>query len=214
MQTYFKKISQLIDYKGYKNLNDFALNGLGYESSSKLNRLKDIGTKPSIDIIIDISNKFEDLRLEWLLKGEGDMIKNESTDKKGIPLVRIKAAAGLFNSNFFIHKSDIIDNYVIPKFKNKKVDFMLEIEGDSMSTTYNGGDIVACTVINHAKFIQYNKPHIVATAEQGIMLKRIRKGSNDNSLMMISDNKDYEPFEVAKEDITGIALVVGGVWGE
>ena len=72
----FSRISQLVHYKGYNSLRDLAVNGLGYTGSEKLNRLKKDGASPSIDIILDISNKFSDISLDWLLIGEGNMLKN------------------------------------------------------------------------------------------------------------------------------------------
>ncbi|MDY3351897.1 S24 family peptidase [Riemerella anatipestifer] len=66
----FERIMQISDKEGYNSLNDFAKNGLGYKSSEKLNRLKDPKNKPSIDIITDISNKFEDVDLNWLIRGK------------------------------------------------------------------------------------------------------------------------------------------------
>ncbi len=73
MQTFYKRLIQLIEDKGFKNLNDFALNGLKYDSSSKLSRLKDENKKPSFEILEDIANKFEDLDLRWFLLGNGNM---------------------------------------------------------------------------------------------------------------------------------------------
>src|SRR5690606_20647003 len=119
------------------------------------------------------------------------------------------AIGGSGSNTFSIEKRDVKDYYVIPKFKHKKVDFMIEVEGSSMYPKYNSGDVVACTVINENSFIQWNKTHVIATREQGIIIKRIKKGSDDGKLCMISDNKDYDPFEVPKDEINGIALVVG-----
>ena len=58
MQTFFKRLLQIVEFQGFKNINDFALNGLKYESSSKLNRLKDEKNKPSVEILLDIANYF------------------------------------------------------------------------------------------------------------------------------------------------------------
>lgn len=77
MQTFFKRLQQIIENQGFKNLNDFALNGLNYDSSSKLNRLKDEKNKPSVEILTDIANKFKIINLHWLITGEGSMLLNE-----------------------------------------------------------------------------------------------------------------------------------------
>jgi hypothetical protein len=69
---FFERILQIAEYHGYKNGNDFARNGLGYASSEKINRLRDKNNKPSVDILLDIANKFDDINLHWLITGIGD----------------------------------------------------------------------------------------------------------------------------------------------
>ncbi|HEX8269799.1 MAG TPA: hypothetical protein VF581_07895 [Flavobacterium sp.] len=69
MDNFYGRLLQLAKNKGFKNINDFALNGLKYDSSSKLSRLKDPNKKPSVEILEDISNKFEDVDLHALITG-------------------------------------------------------------------------------------------------------------------------------------------------
>ena len=132
-----------------------------------------------------------------------------ASDLKRLPLVTQKAVAGFGNADFAIREEDVKDYYVVPKFRYHQVDFMIEISGSSMYPKYNSGDVVACTILHDGSFIQWNKCHIVATREQGILCKRLMPGSSDDCLKMVSDNENYPPFEVPKEEITGIALVVG-----
>lgn len=128
-----------------------------------------------------------------------------------IPLVDTTAVAGFGNENFSLDVKDVKDYYVIPKFANEKVDFMIEIKGSSMYPKYNSGDIVACTIIKDSAYIQWNKTHVIATKYQGIMVKRIKEGKTEEFLKMISDNSSYDPFEIPVSEITGIAIVVGVV---
>jgi phage repressor protein C with HTH and peptisase S24 domain len=132
-----------------------------------------------------------------------------NAESKGIPLVELTAAAGFGNGNFAIEKHDVKDYYIIPKFKHIKVDFMIETHGSSMIPKYNSGDVIACSIIKDSKFIQWNKCHVIATIEQGILVKRIRQADDDGCILAISDNPDYPPFLIPKDEITGIALVVG-----
>ncbi|MFE3847169.1 hypothetical protein ACFX5D_04200 [Flavobacterium sp. LB3P45] len=73
MNDFFKRILQLSENKGFKNISDFAKSGLLYASSEKINRLKKENNKPSFEILLDISNKFEDVNLNWLITGRGKM---------------------------------------------------------------------------------------------------------------------------------------------
>ncbi|HEY3389431.1 MAG TPA: S24 family peptidase [Prolixibacteraceae bacterium] len=183
---------------------------------------------PSFEVIQKVASANANIDTEWLLTGTGSMIKEEKASKGNvkventkevalkskadevkIPLVTIAAVAGFGNPNFAIQKSDVKDYYVVPKFKDRRVDFMIEIAGSSMYPKYSPGDVVACTILRESKFIQWNKVHVIGTAEQGILIKRVKKGQDDNHLMLISDNKDYDPFTINTEEITGMAIVIG-----
>lgn len=226
--NFFERILQIIEYYGIKNVNNFALNWLNYSSSEKINRLKKENTNPSYEIIIDITNKFDKINPEWLLTGNGPMLKkdihNNVSDEQNtkmlacqpnnnkyrqIPFVEQSAVAGFGSSDFSLSSQDVKSSYVIPKFKDCKIDFMIEIRGTSMYPKYNSGDVIACTIIRESNFIQWNKVHLIATREQGLLVKRIKKSSTSDKITAVSDNPDYDPFEIPKEEITGIALVVG-----
>ena len=60
-------------------------------------------------------------------------------------------------------------------------------------------------------YLQWNRPHVIATREQGLLIKRLMPGTTANSLSAVSENTQYPPFDIPKEEITGIALVIGHV---
>lgn len=72
---FFERILQIIEYYGIKSVNSFACDFLKYESSEKINRLKKENANPSYEILLDISNKFEDIDMNWLITGRGSMLK-------------------------------------------------------------------------------------------------------------------------------------------
>lgn len=177
---------------------------------------------------------------EWLLTGHGPMLKATTQESQVtmqlstptakdrlpeafrcldplhsthelIPLVSQKVAAGFGNADFAITESDVKEYYVIPKWRRQHVDFMIEVTGDSMQPKYNAGDIVGCTIIHNSGFIQWNRPHVIATREQGLLIKRLMPGTTTNSLSAVSENTQYPPFDIPKEEIAGIALVIGHV---
>ena len=186
-----------------------------------------------------IYTQCSDISADWLLTGKGEMLKNndntplssptsskiEATNdheaipfaeaaRNGlspIPLVTQTAAAGFGNANFSIEERDVKEYYVIPKFKYCKVDFMIEVSGLSMYPHFNSGDVIACSILRNTQFIQWNKCHVIATREQGILVKRLMPGDDMQHLRAVSDNKEYPPFDIPVDEITGIALVVGSV---
>ena len=176
----------------------------------------------------------KDVNHTWLLTGEGEMLRQElptapilvKSDQKrhtsdhiprvldkytpgAIPLVSAQAVGGFSGSDFSINDNDVLAYYVIPSFQNKGIDFMIRITGDSMAPRLWGGDIIACSIIHNPNFIQWNKTHLIATREQGLLVKRLRKSSDPDCILAVSNNPDYDPFDIPKQDILGIARVVG-----
>lgn len=181
--------------------------------------------KPSFDVLYKICAN-ANISEEWLLSGKGKMLKNaqkstkreaipfvpgESDSNKPIPLVTERAAAGFGNEFFSIQKEDVKEYYIIPKFRFCHVDFMIEVSGLSMFPHFKSGDVIACTILHDAKYIQWNRCHVIATREQGLLVKRIMPSEEEGCFKIVSDNKDYPSFNLPKEEITGIALVVGCV---
>lgn len=128
-----------------------------------------------------------------------------------IPLVYEKAVGGFYNKDFKISERDIMGYYIIPKFRHLGVDFMIEVVGDSMLPRFFPGDIIACSIISNPQFIQWNKCHLIATREQGLIIKRLMPGDNDACFKAVSDNKDYPPFSIPKDEICGLARIVGSI---
>ena len=165
-----------------------------------------------------VYTKCLDINPDWLLTGKGEMLRMSAKEPtqsiststcKRIPLIAEIALNGFKNEKFNIQEADVKEYYIIPKFKHQAIDFMIEVSGSGMYPKYNSGDVVACTIIRESKFIQWNKSHVIATKEQGVLIKRVKKSTNDNSILAVSDNESYEPFEIPKNEITGIAIVVG-----
>jgi repressor LexA len=177
--------------------------------------------KRSADLGEGVLNKIIDnclnMNIEWLITGRGEMIKKStnqvsqiikaSDSNVGIPLVRIEAFGGFGNSVFSIEEKDIQARYVVPDFEDS--DFMIRVKGNSMSPKYNSGDVAACKILRQRSFIQWNKTHVIGTHEQGILIKRLKKGPDSSIVTAVSDNTDYEPFDIPWTEITGIALVIG-----
>lgn len=129
---------------------------------------------------------------------------------EGIPLIPVDAFAGIgFNNNHSIALHTIEERYVIPLFEGKGIDFLITVSGSSMWPKYASGDVVACKIVHERLFIQWNKIYVVNTHSQGVLIKRLKKSTNDNAITCRSDNKDYDDFDIPLDDIENIALVVG-----
>ena len=214
-----ERILQYIDFKGIGRTEFYKKTGLkrGILDSDKLK------TAISDKFLANIIATYPEINPEWLLTGKGEMLRGGSVPDRpepvpavqqdgtgdAVPLVEWPAAAGFGNEQFAIEPKDIKAYFKIPKFRLAKPDFLIEVAGESMIPTFLPGDVIAARIISDKSFVQWNRPHLIATREQGMMIKRIKPGQKPDTLKMVSDNPEYDPFEVPKSDITGLALIVG-----
>lgn len=190
-----------------------------------------------INVINKIVDAFPQISREWLMTGEGSPLKvnqivnnafTPTGDKKhdailerlsqttykasnknnGIPLIPTSAMAGaLGGDSITINQWDVEDFYVIPAFK--KSDFCIRVDGDSMQPKYLRGDILACTRVPLSNlWFQWGKIYIIDT-RQGVLVKHVEKGSDNDHIKLVSDNPDYKPFEIPTSELFGLAIVNG-----
>ena len=194
------------------NKKEFAANvGVSPSMITEISKGRSSVGTSSIQNIVFMYN----ISAEWLLTGRGEMLKqNESekvahqTDnpKEGIPLIPFSAMAGALMGEQTALEYEC-ERYVVPAFSG--ADFLMQVKGSSMVPTYISGDIVACRRVPMSDlFFQWNKPYVLDTA-QGAIIKRIKPGSDKQHVLIVSDNKDYDPFELPCEDIYAVALVIG-----
>lgn len=239
-----KNILQFIEYKGITAYKFYKETGISRGILSQNNGLSEENT-------LRFLAYYPEVNPEWLLTGNGEMIKTKSLknvikkndnindnidDNKpnvkktyaiefaekptntgieannlgntGIPLIPIDAMAGFGTGAVQVMHYDT-SKYIVPEFSELNVDFMIRVKGSSMVPKYNSGDLVACKkLVITDIFFQWNKVYVLDT-EQGALIKRVKKGSRDNYILLISDNQNYDPFELHLSKIFAVALVVG-----
>ncbi len=168
-----------------------------------------------IDIIYA---KCEGVSADWLLTGRGEMLidknqnapqpqydsLNEVETRPRIPLDATAGALSLITQS--VSEAECERLPVVSRLP--KYDFTIIVKGDSMEPEFHSGDEVACRMIDRPTFIQWGRPHILDT-NQGVVLKRIY--NRPDSILCHSDNSAYEDFEIPKEDVLHIAIVVGTI---
>lgn len=169
-------------------------------------------------VIAKILAIYKDLNINWLLTGEGNMLRAESEKEnipvahpsdsptEGIPLIPISAMAGAFTGEQTVLEYEC-ERFVVPTFKG--AEFLISVKGSSMYPKYNIGDIVACKRLPMDDiFFQWNKVYVLDT-DQGPLIKRVKPGSDKEHVLIVSDNERYEPFELPLNRIYHVALVIG-----
>ncbi len=218
-----KRLFKYLDLKGVSRKNFYL------EMKFSASNFKGKGAKSELggDNIVKILTQYPDINPEWLLIGKGRMLRsfkacqNDDPDDLEIlktignksysyPLINSKIINDFGNDDFAIRTSDIKEYYVIPRFWNYNIDFMMEITGASMSPKYANGNLIACSVVRESQFIQWGRVYAIGTSKQGVLVRRLYPSKeNKEQFECHADNQEFPPFEIHKQEITGLALVVG-----
>lgn len=206
------RLIKLIEYYSNGNKSEFARK-MGVSPQAINTWL----SRDTFDVDI-IYAKCERLSGDWLLTGKGSMLLTDTSvpseapatkatsPSEGIPLIPFNAMAGALAGEQTALDYEC-ERYVVPAFKN--ADFLMRVQGVSMQPTYLSGDIVACQRVPLSDiFFQWNKTYVLDTS-QGALIKRVKPGKDDHHILIVSDNTQYDPFELSRTSIHAIALVIG-----
>jgi phage repressor protein C with HTH and peptisase S24 domain len=216
MDTIVQNLKRYLDFKG---ISVSAAEKKINLSNGSLSKPFNANTTIKTDTLEKFLNSYSDLSSEWLLTGHGDMLKSEVVGvkrytkpvgkEKELPLLPIEVMAGSGTGEFIISEHDIEEWYKIPNFKD--ADFLVRVTGSSMRPKYSNGDIVACKKLAlHDIYFEWNRIYVLDTT-QGAIIKRVKKGSDAENLLIVSDNLDYDPFELHLSKVNAVALVIGVV---
>lgn len=209
-----ENILQYLEFKGVSKYEFYKKTGVSNGVLSQKSGLSEENT-------LKFLSYYTDVNAEWLLTGKGEMLKGYSAKNehlvseepkeeyitgKSIPHIPVNAMAGFGTIEQQILEREC-ERYVVPDFKT--ADFVITVIGNSMQPKYNSGDVVACKKLSLTDlFFQWGKVYVLDT-EQGPLLKRIKKGKDDDHILVVSDNPEYDPFELHRSKLNAIALVTG-----
>lgn len=215
MNTIRQRLIEIADYKrlSVRAFEEFC--GLKRGNISNLAPDGNIGS----DKLSKIIDAMPEVNPDWLLSGRGKMLKEDLSEMSSIstygdndevetrPRVPLDAVAGSLSIiTQSISEAECERYPVISRFPS--YDFTMLVKGDSMEPEFHSGDEIACRFIEKPSFIQWGRPHVLDTY-QGVVLKRIY--NRPGAILCKSNNNNYDDFEVPKDDIYRIALVVGSI---
>lgn len=176
------------------------------------------------DKVKSIALSYPELNIDWLLTGNGDMIlygkkvnatiKEPISDyqyvsKDEVPLIPIDAAAGFGKGDMTVMEAEVKERYSVPEFSQRGVKYMIRVSGSSMYPKYSNGDVLACKPITDLTFFQWGKVYVLDT-DQGAIVKRLYPGQTPDTIECRSDNKEhYPPFQIHRDSIRSVSIVVG-----
>src|SRR6187549_1001127 len=171
---------------------------------------------PRLDVLEILADIFKLSLDELLLKDLSNNADNYlakrrqqkmmTADRNVIHFVPVKAAAGYLASYADTEFIDELNTFTLPMLAGGNYR-AFEIIGDSMMPTPSGSIIVGEKVEGNTEDIKNNQAYIVVSRNEGIVYKRIVKSNRaKNKLTLVSDNPQYQPYQVNAEDVVELWL--------
>lgn len=218
-----QRIKQYIDFKGIR-VSAFERE-VGMSNGSFASQLKNNKTI-GLDKLENILSKYQDINLEWLFTGDGDMIKlnvlketdtrlykktDKNSKKLDIPLYDIQTTAGiidLFGNN---EDQKPVDFIRVPKIS--EFDGALYVTGDSMSPLLKSGDIVVYKkIFNLVSNIIWGEMYLIYINNDGnetFFTRYIKQSDRESYVQFVSQNPHHQTIEFPISSIKALALVKG-----
>lgn len=211
--TVKERINQFIDYKGIK-INSFETS-IGVSKSYWNNT-----QKVSAEVVGEILRVYSELSAEWVMTGQGEMIKQEAvhiypakyTEKKqegSIKLYDLEASANL-HTLFLRRDENILGEINVPNVP--VCDGAVYVKGDSMYPLLKSGDIIAYKIIKpEVQNIFFGEMYLLSIDMDGdeyLTVKYVnRSDRGEEWIRLDSFNKYYEPKDFPLSFVRAMALV-------
>lgn len=197
---------------------------LAREIGVKQSTLRDIisgKVKPSYDTITKfVENPTLNISSEWLLTGEGDMLKQPSEDSKSTSQIERVQQNGYetyllpqsaMGGSLCGFAADGVNLQNCEKIISpiKEADFAITVYGDSMAPEYPSGSRVLIKRIDPSLFIEWGKVYVLDTPN-GVVMKELLECKEQEFVICHSINPapKYSDFKVRISDVFGIYRVM------
>lgn len=173
--------------------------------------------------LLSISNAFPDLNMDWLVNGNGEMLKAESKEKrvykpipKGnedyrmVPLINIDSVGGIHSDNLITPSEQYILR-MIPFTEAREGDVAILQSGNSMSPTINPGSaLLLREVETWREYFGYGNVYVLLLKDGRRITKEVRKYEEDpkNYIWCVSYNPDVADEELPRSMIRGVWKVI------
>lgn len=84
----------------------------------------------------------------------------------------------------------------------------INVYGDSMYPKYKSGDIIGIKPVDYV-YLVFGHPYVIVFNNDDINIKYVRKGSDDQHVLLVSENANYEPREYPLSIIRAFYAVRG-----
>lgn len=169
----------------------------------------------NISVLLKLSDTFPDLNLDWLITGNGEMIKTGNSIKIFVPEDLPKQVGRLYRAPIYesypvsagLHglsaiREDKADGYAYTSMPGV---IFFPVVGCSFEPIISAGQYIGVVQLNSWDRVDTEKIYYILTKDER-MIKRLRVDNNDKSILWcVSPN--FNEFKILKEDILEISHV-------
>lgn len=200
-----ERIKEYIDFKGISI--SFFERSIGMSNASFGKSLKNKGAIGSDKLEI-ILNVYKDLNPDWLLTGEGEMLKSATASAPGTA-VRAKAGKGVpYYADLPVSAGEL-DVVVADAVPSGYVDIpglhalaLFPVVGCSMQPDINPGDVIGVEPVKDPGKADPNKVYLIITADQRMIKHLVPDEEDPGILWAISPN--YPRIKIYRDEIKSI----------
>lgn len=126
----------------------------------------------------------------------------------GVPVYDLEATAG--NLELSQHIPELIKGYInLPNFRDCIA--FLYVRGDSMYPKFKAGDLIGVAPVTDIEIIQYGQAYLLITKDNQRMLKYIRRGQDEEHLILRSESQNFDDIKIKKEKVLKLYMVKGPI---
>lgn len=178
-------------------------------------------SEPGGDKIASILTNFPELSAEWLVLGEGEMLKKDNilTTSKTNPTINQDFQGSPYYNVDFIGGFDLVmnDQTVNPDYYinyppyNKEGVVWCNLTGRSMEPEISNGDIIALKpMTSPIQYLPTGEIYAIIT-EDYRTVKRIKMSDREGFVRLIPSNKEFQEQEIPISMITRVYAVLGSI---
>ena len=204
-------------YANIKGISIYQLEKSAGMSKSSWNRTKNLSSESCANLV----SIYTDLSAEWLLRGEGSMLKEDKTgvtllshskvpevlSNQDIILYDINAAANL-KTLLGDKTQNILGKISIPDIP--KCDGAVYVKGDSMYPLLKSGDIIAYKEVHNFDSVVKGEMYLISFELDGdeyLTVKYVNHSEKEGCIKLVSYNPHHDPMDIPVSSIYAMALV-------
>lgn len=161
------------------------------------------------DKLHKISLIYPHLNVDWLLYGEGSMLKED------LPVINYSVGTPYYDVDFMLGFDQLYapssesPEYLINIPRYNKATLWCNASGHSMEPEINNGDIVALQKIDDIRFLPFGEIYAIITTNDMRTIKRIGRGDTPDTYKLIPTNNNFPAQDIPIDMILHVYKVLG-----